>query len=408
MAKKDDDIVIVAAARSPFDVFGGVLREVSSPVLGQWAIQEMLKRTGLKPEQIDEVNLGMCVQMEAGTHTNVIARQALLLAGLPPTTLSITIDRACCAGSTCMQQSWKNLKMGEVEISLVVGLESPSNSPLYIPAKYRFEGFRMGDVKIIDWLYGAGYKMQNPVSVDAGEVAVENGITREMQDEWALRSHKLYFEAYDRGDFKDEIFPVTVPAQGKKPPVVFDMDAGPRRDTTLEKLAKLSTVYGSPTVTAGNAPGVNTGTIGMVIMKRVTAQNLGLPILAELIRVVSTANPPREIAVAPFSAIRKAMQVTGLNLDDFKVIEINEAFAVMPLLSTKLLADGDPVKTEELRKRTNVLGGAVAVGHPVGASGPRIGMQCFDELRRRGGGYGVAAICGGLAQGDAMVFRVDE
>jgi len=406
MSKNANDVVIVGFARSPFDVFGGVLKSTPSAQLGEWEIRELLKRTGLAPEQIDEVNLGMCNQLEAGTQTNIIARQALLLAGLPDSTLSITLDRACCAGSTCLQQSWKNLKLGEVELSLVVGVENLSNTPYYFPSKYRWEGFRFGDVNAVDWLYGGGYKIQNPVAVDAGEVAVEYGITREMQDEWAVRSHKLYFEAFDRGDFADEIFPLTVP-QGKKPPIIFDTDAAPRRNTSVEIISKLPTVYGSPTITAGNAPGMNAGVAGLVVTTRKKAEELELPIYAQLLRVASTANPPREIAVAPAAAIKKGLAVTGLKLEDMKVIEINEAFAAMPLVSTKILGEYDPIKIQKLRDITNVLGGAVAVGHPVGASGPRIAMQAINELRRRGGGYGVAAICGGLAQGDAMIFKVD-
>jgi len=175
----------------------------------------------------------------------------------------------------------------------------------------------------------------------------------------------------------------------------------------VEIISKLPTVYGSPTITAGNAPGMNAGVAGLVVTTRKKAEELELPIYAQLLRVASTANPPREIAVAPAAAIKKGLAVTGLKLEDMKVIEINEAFAAMPLVSTKILGEYDPIKIQKLRDITNVLGGAVAVGHPVGASGPRIAMQAINELRRRGGGYGVAAICGGLAQGDAMIFKVD-
>jgi len=403
----DNDVVIVGYARTAFDRFGGVTRNIPSTILAKWEIQELIKRTGLQPDQIDEVNLGQCALMEAGLQTDITARQALIFAGLPPETLSMSIDRACCSSTTALPLCCKNLKLGESQISMAIGVEQMSRIPYFLPPELRWEGKRMGHIFLQDGVYQLGYAAFNPLAVDAGEVAVEHGVTREMQDEWAARSHQLYGKAAEKGYFREEIFPIFIDQGPGKDPIKFDVDAQPRPETTAEKLAKLPTVYGSPTVTAGNAPGLNTGATGLVVTTRAKAKELGLEPLATVLTVSSIAIKPREIAVAPAPAIRKALKVTGLKLDDIKLIEINEAFAAMPLVATKLLAEEDPVKTEKLREITNVNGGAVAIGHPVGASGLRITMTLMNELRRRGGGYGVAAICGGLAQGDAVILKVD-
>ncbi len=407
MVGNPSDVVIVGYARTPFDKFGGVCRDIPSAQLAQWTIRELLKRTGLDAEVIDDVNVGMTILLEAGTQTDVIARQALLRAGLRSETLSNTLDRACCSATTALQQSWKNLMLGEAEISIAIGVDNMSRVPLYLPPRARWEGSRMGDMKLTDMLNELGIPGFGIVAVDAGEVAVEYGITREMQDEWAARSHKLYLEALAKGYIDDELFALEIPQGKNKPPVVFSADAGPRPGTNTETLAKLRTVYGSPTVTGGNAPGLSAGAAGVIVTTRKKAAELGLEAFATVVKVQSIATKHREIAVAPSIAIRKALQTTGLKLDDIKVIEINEAFAAMPLVSTKILAEGDETKTQKLRDITNMDGGAVALGHPVGASGLRITMHAMNILRRQGGGYAIAAICGGLAQGDAVVLKVD-
>lgn len=407
MVGNPSDVVIVGYGRTPFDKFGGVCRDIPSAQLAEWTIRELLKRTGLDAEVIDDVNVGMTILLEAGTQTDVIARQALLRAGLRSETLSNTLDRACCSATTALQQSWKNLMLGEAEISIAIGVDNMSRVPLYLPPKARWEGSRMGDMKLTDMLNELQIPGFGIVAVDAGEVAVEHGITREMQDVWAARSHKLYLEALAKGYIDDELFSIEIPQGKNKPPVVFNADAGPRPGTNAEALAKLRTVYGSPTVTGGNAPGLSTGAAGVIVTTRKKAAELGLEAFATVVRVQSIATNHREIAVAPAIAIRKALQTTGLELDDIKVIEINEAFAAMPLVSTKILAEGDETKIQKLRDITNMDGGAVALGHPVGASGLRITMHAMNILRRQGGGYAIAAICGGLAQGDAVVIKVD-
>jgi acetyl-CoA C-acetyltransferase len=407
MSNNANDVVIVGHARTPFDKFGGVCRSIPSAKLAEWTIRELLKRTGLEAEVIDDVNLGMCLLLEAGTQTDIIARQALLRAGLRAETLSNNIDRACCSSTTALQQSWKNLVLGEAEVSIALGVENMSNVPLYLPPKARWEGSRLGNMKLTDLLYDLGIPGFGVLAVDAGEVALEYGISREMQDEWAARSHKLYCAAADKGYLAEEIFALEIPAGKGKPPVIFDKDASPRPDVSVEAMAKLPTIYGSPTVTPGNAPGLSTGAAGLVVTTRKKAAELGLEPMATVLKVVSHAIDPRLIAVVPAPTIQKALKIMDLTLDDMKTIEINEAFAAMPLVSTKILGEGDEVTIEKLRNKTNIDGGAIALGHPVGASGLRITMHIMNILRRQGGGYGVAAICGGLAQGDAVILKVD-
>ncbi|MEQ8200445.1 MAG: thiolase family protein [Syntrophomonadaceae bacterium] len=407
MADNEKDIVIVGYARTPFDKFGGVLRDIPSAQLAEWTIRELMRRTGLTAESIDDVNLGMTVLLEAGTQTDVIARQSLLRAGLRPETLSNTLDRACCSSTSALQQSMKNIQVGEAEVSIALGVDNMSRVPLYMPPKARWEGSRLGNLVLIDMLNELGIPGFGVLAVDAGEVAVDYGITRELQDEWAVCSHQLYCAARDKGYVDEEIFALEIPQGKKKPALVFDKDASPRSDVSPEAMAKLPTIYGSPTVTPGNAPGLSTGAAGVVVTTRKKAGELGLEPLATVLKVTSHAIEPRGIAVVPAPTIQKALRETGLTLDDMNAIEINEAFAAMPLVTIKLLADGDSGKIEKIRAITNIDGGAIAIGHPVGASGLRITMHLMQILRRRGGGYGVAAICGGLAQGDAVILKVD-
>jgi len=221
MVGNPSDVVIVGYARTPFDKFGGICRDIPSAQLAEWTIRELLKRTGLDAEVIDDVNVGMTILLEAGTQTDVIARQALLRAGLRSETLSNTLDRACCSATTALQQSWKNLMLGEAEISIAIGVDNMSRVPLYLPPKARWEGSRMGDMKLTDMLNELGIPGFGIVAVDAGEVAVEYGITREMQDGWAARSHKLYLEALAKGYIDDELFSLEIPQGKNKPPVSF-------------------------------------------------------------------------------------------------------------------------------------------------------------------------------------------
>ncbi len=402
------EVVVVSALRTPFSKFGGVLRGFHSTELGAMVVRQVLERVSLPGEQVDMVYYGMCIQSEAAIEYNVNARQAILKAGMPPDTVSLTLDRACCSSLTCVQMGFRDIRYGEADVVLAVGAENMSNTPFVLHDVRWSTG--LTQPKIRDHLFPIGYTGYNSLAKDAGDVALEHGIGREEQDAWAVRSQQRWAEANEAGKFKDELLPVQIP-QRKGEAVVFDRDEFPRPDTTLDKLAKLKTVYGSPTVTAGNAPGLDAGASAVLLMTREKARELGLAPLATVLAVASVAREPRYIASAPADAIEKALGQARLGLDDMALLEINEAFAAMPLVSSKILADryygGDTEKLARLRDKLNVNGGAVAIGHPVGASGVRILMTLTYELRRRGGGYGACGICGGLAQADAAIIRVD-
>jgi acetyl-CoA C-acetyltransferase len=264
----------------------------------------------------------------------------------------------------------------------------------------------MGPVTMEDPLFELGYKDFAPVAVDAGKMALTHGVSREEQDEWALLSHQRYGAAHATGKFREEIIPLTIP-QKKGEPVTLEIDEQYRSDISIEKLDKLAPIYGSPTCTAGNAPGLNDGATAVLLMSKNKALALGLPILATVVKSASIAMEPHLLVETPAQAIRAALQKAALKIDDIKLFEINEAFAAVTLVSSKILAEGAMGKLKNIRENLNVNGGAIAIGHPNTASGARIVMTLIHELRCRGGGYGVAAICGGLAQGDAMIIRVD-
>lgn len=395
--------VIVGAVRTPFGSFGGSLRGIPVKNLAAYVISGVVERAGLSPVKVEEIYLGVCCQAQSEeVMAPVIARQALIDAGFPVETVSLTMDRACCAGTAAIQMAHRSLRSGDVSICIAGGAENMSLTP-YVLHDLRW-GSRLRNVTLREPLI-ISYR-GNPVARDAGEVALEYGITREEQDEWALMSQKRYDAAKEAGKFREEIMPITVSAGRKGEISLFSEDEFPRPGTTLKRLARLSTVYGSPTVTAGNAPGLNDGAAALLIMNENKAKEFGFSPLAEIVATASVAESPRNIPVVPAYAIRKVIAQAGLSIDDIDLFEINEAFAAMPLTSSKILAEGDDVKIEWIRERTNVNGGAIAIGHPVGASGARIVMTLVYELRRRGGGYGVAAICGGMAQGDAVLVRV--
>ncbi len=401
--RRDDEVVVAAVARTPFGKFGGALRNVPAVELMVRVVRALLERAHLTPERIDELALGCCAPHETDGVAAVVARQVLLKAGLPPERRSLTIDRACCSAMTACAFCWRSLVLGEAGVCIAGGTENMSRIP-HLVRNLRW-GVRVGSPVIEDPLLGMSYREFRPVSVDAGEVALEHGVTRQEQDEWAALSQARYQAARARGVFAEEIVPVA--GEGPRGEAVeVREDELPRPDTTVEKLSRLPTVYGSPTVTAGNAPGLDAGAAGVVLATRRAARELGLEPLARLVAVVSTAEPPRQIATVPAAAIRAGLARVGWSLADLSLIEINEAFAVMPLVSSKLLSGGDPKATEALRQKININGGAIAIGHPIGASGARILLTLILELRRRGGGRGAAAICGGLAQGDCALVEV--
>ena len=397
---------MVSAVRTPFSKFDSAMADIPSIDLGVMVMKEVIERVGIKPEEVDDISYGSCIPAEVALETDVPARQATLLAGFPADNISVSLDRACCSSLTCLRLGVRAIKAGEAEIVMAVGSENMPRTPHLAPGLRK--GTRLGHIKLIDCLFELGYTAKgfNPVAKDAGEVALEYGVTREMQDAWALGSQEKYAKAYAEGKFKigEELMPVVIP-QKKGEPIVIEKDESPRK-TSMEALAKLKPIYGSPTVTAGNAPPISAGASAILIMTKEKAKQKGLKPLATIVAVAASATVPREIAVIPAYTIQKVLKQAGLTLDDMKLIEINEAFAVLPLVSTKILANNDEKKWKELQAKTNVNGGAIAIGHPVGASAARITMALAYELKRRGGGYGVAAICGGLAQGEAVIIKV--
>ena len=399
-------IVMVSAVRTPFSKFDSAMADIPSIDLGVMVMKEVIERVKIKPEEVDDISYGSCIPAEVALETDVPARQATLLAGFPADNISVSLDRACCSSLTCLRLGVRAIKAGEAEIAMAVGSENMPRTPHLAPGLRK--GARIGHIKLIDCLFELGYTAKgfNPVAKDAGEVALEYGVTREMQDAWALGSQEKYAKAYAEGKFKigEELMPVVIP-QKKGDPIVIEKDESPRK-TNMEALAKLKPIYGSPTVTAGNAPPISAGASAILIMTSKKAKEKGLKPLATIVAVAASATAPREIAVIPAYTIQKALKQAGLTLDDMKLIEINEAFAVLPLVSTKILANNDEKKWKELQAKTNVNGGAIAIGHPVGASAARLMMTLAYELKRRGGGYGVAAICGGLAQGEAVIIKV--
>jgi acetyl-CoA C-acetyltransferase len=394
------EVVIVSAARTPFGKFGGQLKDFTAVDLGAKAVLASLKRINLDPVVVDELYMGVAVL--AGT-ASVAARQILFTSGLPPHTPSLTIDRACCSSMTCIGLGLRNIRSGEIHTFIAGGTEAMSQTPL-IARGVRW-GVRLGGVMLEEPLFLRNPILNIPLAVGAAEVALQHGVSREEQDQWALRSHQRYFAALEAGKIKDEIHSVEAPSE-KGSTRLIDRDESPRSDTTIEKLRSLPTVYGSKTVTAGNAPGLNDGASALVLMSRERQKELGIVPLAKILAYVNIAGDPLASPYLPAHAIRKALEKVGRRLSDLKRLEINEAFAATALVSTKVLSSDNEKLLEQVRSITNVNGGAVAIGHPTGASGGRIVTTLVHELRRIGGGLGAAAICGGYGQSDAVIVEV--
>lgn len=405
MDKKD--IVMVSAVRTPFGRYGGSLKEFDYFDLGAIPMKEVLRRVGLETGIVNEVFWGVGdTSVCKDVYTPVAARQTLLKAGLPPETPSISLDKACVSAMSAIKLGAMAIRLGEIEVALGGGATSFSQEPLIVRG-LRFSGFRLGDVKMEDPLFELGYKDYNPVSVDTDHVAEEYGISRMEQDEWALRSHQNYGKAWKEGKFKDEIIPLPISQKGKEP-YLLEIDEQYREDTTLEKLSKLKPIYGCKAITAGNAPGLNDGATAILIMTREKAEKLHLKPIGTIVAMTSIAIHPNRMPEGPGVAIQKVLDLAKIKLDQIDVIEINEAFAAVPLVSIELLCKRDKGLSKEIQKKTNINGSAIAIGHPNTASGARIMMTLAYELRRRKGGYAVGAICGGLAQADACVIRYEE
>ena len=393
------EIAIVAALRTPFGKFGGKLQRYSAVELGSLVAKAALQRMGVKNKDVSETIFGTAMLAAA---TSVAARQINFKIGLPVETPSLTLDRACCSSMTAIGLGAMKIRLGEASVVLAGGIESCSQTP-FLMKGVRW-GKRLGDFTVEDPM-----KIRDPindrsVATVAGEMALEYGVSREEQDEWACASHERYFKAHDAGLYADEILPVEAGAVTSGE--MLAIDESPRRNASLEKLARLPTVYGSPTVTAGNAPGLNDGASATLLMAAAEAQKRDIQPLGEIVSYVQLSGDLASSVYLPGLAILNALRKAGLKLQDLKHIEINEAFAAMPLVSTRKMARGDAGLLKSLRSITNVNGGSVALGHPMGASGARVVMAVLRELRRAGGGYGVAAICGGYGQADAVIVKV--
>jgi acetyl-CoA C-acetyltransferase len=399
------DIVIVSAARTPFGRYGGSLREFDYFDLGAIPMREVVNRVNFEPTIVDEVFWGVGDTSQCkDVYTPVAARQTLLKAGLPAETPSIALDKACVSAMSAIKLGSMAMKLGEIEAAIGGGATSFSQEPLIVRG-LRFDGFRMGDVKMEDPLYMLGYKDFNPVSVDTDNVAYEYGIGREEQDEWALRSHENYGAAWNAGKFKEEILPLEINLK-KEEPFTLDRDEQYRPNSSIDALKKLKPVYGTRAITAGNAPGLNDGATAILFMTRDKAKELNLEPLATIVAMISIAIQPDRMPEGPGFAMKKILNMAQLNVDQVDVIEVNEAFAAVPLVSTLLLADKDKTKAAKIREKTNINGSAIAIGHPNTASGARLIMNLMYELRHQGGGYALATICGGLAQADACIIKV--
>jgi len=388
--------VILSAARTPIGKMGGALASVDATELGGIAIKAALERAEVAPEEVDHVVMGQVLQAGQG---QIPSRQAQIKAGVPKEVSSETINKVCASGIRAAGILDAAIRAGDIELGVGGGMESMSKAP-YLLKEARF-GFRMGDAKAIDAMVNDG--LTNPFSgkqmfVEATEVGDELELTRPDLDRWALRSHELAIKATDEGRLPEEIVAVTI--SGKKGDTVVEIDEAPRRDTTLEKLASLPGLVGKEgSHTAGNSPGVNDGGGALVLSSDEWAKRNGKSILATIIAQAQIADDFPYLARTPAKAAEAALKKAGLGVEDVDLWEINEAFASVTLNSIRMLGiDEDKV---------NVNGGAVALGHPIGASGARILGTLILELRRRGGGIGCAAICSGGGQGDAVLVEVN-
>jgi acetyl-CoA C-acetyltransferase len=387
--------VILGSARTPIGKLGGGLSTLKATELGGIAIKAALERAAVEPEQVDHVVMGQVLQAGQG---QIPSRQAQIEAGIPKEVSSETVNKVCASGIRAAVILDQAIRAGDVEIAVGGGMESMSGAPYLLP-EARF-GYRMGDAKALDAMVHDG--LTNPFSGrqmfdEATEIGDELELTRPDLDRWALRSHERALAAIDDGRMADEIVSVTV--KSRKGDTEVEVDEGPRRGSSLEALAKLPGLVGKEgSHTAGNSPGVNDGGGALVLSSDEWAQANGKEALAEIVAHAQTANDFAYLATTPASAAKKALQKAGLSAGDIDLWEINEAFASVTLNSIRVLGiDEDKV---------NVNGGAVALGHPIGASGARILGALVHELRRRGGGYGCAAICSGGGQGDAVILKV--
>ena len=388
--------VILGTARTPVGKMGGALASMPATELGGIAIAAALDRAGVASDQVDHVVMGQVLQAGQG---QIPSRQAQIAAGIPKEVSSETINKVCASGIRALVILDQGIRAGDVEVGVAGGMESMSNAPYLLPGA-RF-GFRMGETKALDAMVNDG--LTNPFSGrqmfdEATEIGDELELSRPDLDRWAVRSHELAIAATDDGRLPEEIVAVTITS--RKGDTVVEVDEAPRRETSLETLAKLPGLASKEgSHTAGNSPGVNDGAGAIVVASDEWAAANGHEPLAEVVAHAQSANDFAYLATTPASASLKALEKAGLQPGDIDLWEINEAFASVALNSINVLGIDE--------EKVNVNGGAVALGHPIGASGARIVGTLVHELRRRGGGLGCAAICSGGGQGDAIIVRVN-
>ncbi len=388
--------VILGTARTPFAKMGGALASKGAPELGGEAITAALDRAGVAPDQVQQVIYGQVLQAGQG---QIPSRQAQIEGGIPKEVPSETINKVCASGMRAIGLADQAIRAGDLEVGVTGGMESMSNAPYLLPGA-RF-GFRMGDVTAVDSMTHDG--LTNPFTNkqminEASEVGNELEITRPDLDRWAVRSHQLAAKATDDGKLADEIVSVTV--KSRKAETVVEADEAIRPDTSVETLAKLPAIGGDDaTHTAGNSPGVNDGAAAVVVASSDWAESAGSEVLARVLAYGTVADDFPYLARTPAKAAQQALEKIGKSADEIDLWEINEAFASVALNSVRMLGIDE--------EKVNVNGGAIALGHPIGASGARIVGALVHELRRRGGGLGCAAICSGGGQGDAIILEVN-
>ena len=393
-----DDVVIISGCRTPVGKFQGSLADFTAPQLGALAVREAVKRAGIEPRQVDECIMGNVVSAGLGQNP---ARQAAIFGGLPPEVGAMTINKVCGSGLKAVALAAQAIQTGNSSIVVAGGMESMTNAPYLLPQARK--GYRLGNGQVVDSMVHDGlWDIYNDyhMGITGENVAEKYGITREEQDEFAVNSHRKAISAIKECRFKSQIVPVEIPAKKKgQPAIIFDKDESPREDTTIETLRALKPAFKKDgTVTAGNAPGVNDGAAALVVTSATRAKELNAAPMVRIVAQATSGVEPKWVMMAPVGAVRKIWEKTGWKKDDVDLYELNEAFSVQALgVIRELGLDLNNV---------NVNGGAVAIGHPIGASGARVLVSLIYEMIRRDVRRGIAALC--LGGGNAVAMAVER
>jgi acetyl-CoA C-acetyltransferase len=393
-----DDVVIVSAVRTPIGKFQGSLSDLSAPLLGALVVKEAVSRAHLEPKQVDECIMGNVISAGLGQNP---ARQAALNGGLPPEVAALTINKVCGSGLKAIGLAVQGIQTGNSEIVVAGGMESMTNAPYLLPQARK--GYRLGNSQIVDSMVNDGlWDVYNNyhMGMTGENVAEKYGITREEQDEFAVNSHRKAVQAWKECRFKSQVMSVELPARKKgDPPVIFDKDEGPREETTAESLKSLKPAFKKDgTVTAGNASTINDGSAAVVVMSARKAKELGLQPMARIVAQATSGVDPKWVMMAPVDGVRKLWQKTGWKPDDVDLYELNEAFSVQSVAVVRELGID--------MSKVNVNGGAVALGHPIGASGARVLVTLLYELIRRNAHKGIAALC--LGGGNSVAMAIER